>query len=70
MRINRYERHKTRRQRMGMPDRWRLLERLDPTVMVILRSHDDERQYSSCTFTRQSELQKLRLEYGNDMEVL
>lgn len=62
--------HKTRRQQKGMPDRWRLLEKLDPCQFVILRSQDDDVKYSSAILVRRSEVEKLKGEYGENMEVL
>jgi len=62
--------HKTRRQQNGRPDRWRLLEKLDPCQLVILRSQDGDVQYSSAVFVRRSEIEKLKEEYGDNMEVL
>lgn len=62
--------HKTRRQQKGMPDRWRLLERLDPTRIVLFRSVEEDVKYSSCICVRQSEIDELREKYGDDMEVL
>jgi len=62
--------HKTRRQQKGMPDRWRLLEKLDPCQFVVLRRQDGNVEYSSAVFVRRSEVEKLREEYGENMEVL
>lgn len=70
MRINCNERPKTRRQQMGMPDRWRLLERLDPCQLVILRSQYGDMKCSSAILVRRSEVEKLKEEYGKNMEVL
>ena len=53
-----------------MPDRWRLLEKLDPCQFVILRSQDDDVKYSSAILVRRSEVEKLKGEYGENMEVL
>ena len=67
--------HETRRQQMGMPDRWRLLERLDPTVMVIIPDQvyvgsEKLSTWKRLGFARKSELEELRKQYGNDFEVL
>ena len=62
--------HKTKRQQKGMSDRWRLLEKLNPWQLVILRSQDDDVKYSSAVFVRRSEVEKLKEEYGGNMEVL
>ena len=75
MRINRYEHPKTRRQQMGMPDRWRLLERLDPTVMVFIPDqvcigNEKPSIWKRLGFARKSEIEELRKQYGNDLEVL
>jgi len=61
---------KTRRQQLGLPDRWRLLERLDPTRLVVLHSKDEEREYYSCISVRQSQIEELKKEYGDEMEVI
>jgi hypothetical protein len=53
-----------------MPDRWRLLEKLDPCQFVILRSQDGNVEYSSAVFVRRSEVEKLKEEYGENMEVV
>ena len=63
-------RRKTRRQQLGLPDRWRLLERLDPTRLVVLHSKDEEREYYSCIPVRQSQIEELKKEYGDEMEVI
>lgn len=62
--------HKTRRQQNGMLDRGRLLEKLDPCQLVILRSQDDDVKYSSAILVRRSEVEKLKEEYDENMEVL
>lgn len=61
---------KTRRQQLGLPDRWRLLEKLDPSRLVVLHSKDEEREYYSCIPVRQSQIEELKKEYGDEMEVL
>ena len=61
---------RSRRQQLGMPDRWRLLEKLDPCQLVILRSQDGNAKYSSAVFVRRSEVEKLKEEYGENMEVV
>lgn len=63
-------RRKTRRQQLGMPDRWRLLERLDPSRLVVLHSKDEEREYYSCIPVRQSQIEELKEQYGDGMEVI
>lgn len=61
---------KTRRQQLGLPDRWRLLEKLDPSRLVVLHNKDDEREYYSCIPVRQSQIEELKKEYGEEMEVI
>lgn len=65
---------KTRRQQLGMPDRWRLLERLDPTVMVFIpdRTYDDINgvaTWKRLGFARKSQIEELRKQYGDGLEV-
>lgn len=63
-------RRKTRRQQCGLPDRWRLLERLNPSRLIVLHSKDEEREYYSCIPVRQSQIEELKKEYGDEMEVI
>ena len=67
--------NKTRRQQLGMPDRWRLLERLDPTVMVFVPDqisigNEKPLTWKRLVFTRKSQLEELKKEYGDEMEVI
>ena len=61
---------KTRRQQLGLPDRWRLLEKLDPIRLVVLHSKYGEREYCNYIVVRQSHIEELKEEYGEDMEVI
>ena len=63
-------RRKTRRQQLGLPDRWRLLERLDPSRFVVLHGKDDDRENYSCIPVRRSQIEELKKEYGDEMEVI
>lgn len=65
---------KNRRQQLGMPDRWRLLERLDPTMMVFVPDkyigNECEYTWKRLIIVRKSQIEDLRKQYGDDMEVI
>lgn len=64
----------SRRQQLGMPDRWRLLEKLDPTVMVFVPKEYTGIKVSgpwkALAFARKSQVEELKKMYGEDLEVL
>lgn len=65
---------KTRRQQLGMPDRWRLLEKLDPTVAFFFPDNyiinGEEYVYKRFGWARKSQIEELRNIYGDSIEVL
>lgn len=68
--------NKTRRQQLGMPERWRLLEKLDPTVIVLIPDEDYmsndglQSSFRRLGFARKSQVEELKKQYGDDLEVL
>lgn len=68
-------RSKSRRQQIGMPDRWRVLEKLDPTMTIIISEEciiDGKvcGVLKTLAFPRKSKLEEMRRIYGEDLEVL
>lgn len=66
---------KTRRQQLGKPDRWRLLEKLDPSMMVIIPDYccvgsEKPSVWRRLVIVRRSQIEELKKQYGDDMEVI
>lgn len=69
------EHRKTRRQQFGMPDRWRLLEKLDPSVMAFVPDqisigNEKPSTWRRLAFVRKSQIDELKEQYGDDLEVI
>lgn len=68
-------RSKSHQQKIGMPDRWRVFEKLDPMVTIIIPEEYNingkaSGVWKTLAFSRKSKLEELRRIYGKDLEVL